>query len=166
MWKKGLKPGAKYFHAEAARVWLLYKLVLAVMHISSEHWAPAARGELRDGAVLPGWLWPCRPSYPAHIALGKLIADVFSLVLASPQWSGRKVSPEFKKKQNIAKTKNLLGVADLFVDKLNTDMQTAGTSKALGNQQLQRMQLFLLSSKKEKWDRQFGTRKAGKACRM
>lgn len=41
--------------------------------------------------------------------------------------------------------KNLLGVADLFVDKLNTEMQTAGTSKASGNQQLQKMQLFLQS---------------------
>lgn len=48
------------------------------------------------------------------------------------------------KKKKIAKTKNLLGGA-LFVDKLNTERQTAGTSKAPENQQLHKMELFLQS---------------------
>lgn len=98
----------------------------------------------------PGWLQACRPSYPTGIALGKshLICIFSSVSTMKWQESFSRVNKSINqktKKKKIAKTKNLLGVAALFIDKLNTEMQTTGTSKAVGNQQLQKMQLFLQS---------------------
>lgn len=116
------------------------------MCVSSEHRAqlPAATGDQKGAAALLGgaWLAPgMRTSTHAFLgtARGKshLVSIFSSVSTVSSQVKWQEIlSPDSKKK----KTPNIQDKKPpgccLSVDKLTTEMQTAGSPKALGNQQL------------------------------
>lgn len=132
------------------------------MCVSSERRAPrrAVRADRRGAAVLPGeaWLAPGTQTSLPYVHCPREVSSSVHFLqrlhsVFAKKW-GKKSFSRLKKKKKRPKNsqdKNPPGCClFLFVDKLTTEMQTAGTSKALGNQQLQKAQRFLQSLAKRR----------------
>lgn len=104
--------------------------------------------------------------FHTYIALGRSHLHPFSPVSLHSAFTDKVSGMFFSRLKKNSQDKKTPGCC-LFqsVDKLTTEMQTAGTSKALGNQQLQKMLHFLQSLERrgEAGRGQFGTGKASRA---